>query len=125
MKKTHFMKKFAYLFTFIFLLSMVFHIPVLAETSLDQKTTLILLTDATVDTEYEFTLKPMLTPVEGGNITWTEEKDLSLEQLKEQFPFVSEFDETFFGLPEGLSSRSYRYSKWKTNQSRNALFLTD
>ena len=102
MKKTHFMKKFAYLFTFIFLLSMVFHIPVLAETSLDQKTTLILLTDATVDTEYEFTLKPMLTPVEGGNITWTEEKDLSLEQLKEQFPFVSEFDETFFGLPEGL-----------------------
>lgn len=102
MKKTHFMKKFAYLLTFIFILSMVFHIPVLAETSLEQKTTLILLTDATVDTEYEFTLKPMLTPVEGGSITWTEEKEISLDQLKEQFPFVSEFDETFFGLPEGL-----------------------
>ena len=81
---------------------MLWHIPVLAETSLEEKTTLILLTDATVDTEYEFLLKPMLTPVEGGNITWTEEKEISLDQLKTQFPFVSEFDETFFGLPEGL-----------------------
>ena len=91
MKKTHFTKKFVYLFTFIFLLSMLWHIPVLAETSLEEKTTLILLTDATVDTEYEFLLKPMLTPVEGGNITWTEEKEISLDQLKTQFPFVPVF----------------------------------
>lgn len=101
MKKTHLGKHFTYLLTFIFLLSMVFPIPVLAEASLEQATNLILLTDATVDTEYEFTLKPTLTPMDEKSIVWTEEKEISPEQLQAQFQFVSK-EETLFGLPDGI-----------------------
>lgn len=100
MKKTHFVKKFTYFFTCIFIVSTIFSLNVYAEESGTQKTDVIQLNNAIANTDYEFILTPTLEPASSETITWTAEKDILLEDLKEKFNFTLETDNILLGLPE-------------------------